>query len=81
MSTPTKTRPGDREPTSYFQLERRRRQLDEPVESEAGNFPALPPSSPWSAENVIPDEPLIDRREDGDVTGFPIDQHDGGVDA
>jgi hypothetical protein len=80
MSAP-KTRPGDREPISYFEMERRRRQLDEPGENEPGDVPALPPSSPWSSANVIPDEPLIDRREDGDTTGFPIDQHDGGEDA
>jgi len=29
-------------------------------------MPTLPPSSPWSAENMIPDEPTVDRSiEDG----------------
>jgi hypothetical protein len=81
MSEKIKIRPGDRAPTSYFQLERARRQLDEPGENEVGDFPKLPPTSPWSSANVIPDEPLVDRREDGDVTGVPTDQHDGGEDA
>jgi hypothetical protein len=60
---PPKTRAGDREPTSYFQLERRRRQLDEPGENEPGDFPALPETSPWSRDPV-PDEPTINREED-----------------
>jgi hypothetical protein len=62
MTTP-KVRAGDREPTTFFQLERARRGLDEPVELEP--VPALPSTSPWSAENVLPDELPIDRRCDG----------------
>ena len=80
MSEKIKIRPGDREPVSYFEMERRRRQLDEPAENVPGDIPKLPPSSPWAADPVGP-EPPIDRREDGDIVGYPIDQHDGGEDA
>jgi hypothetical protein len=60
-------------------MERARRQLDEPGENKPGDLPpALPETSPWSSTaNVVPDEPLIDRREDA-ATGAPFDLDDGG---
>jgi hypothetical protein len=60
-----KQKPGDQtqEPTSYFLLERRRRQLDEDKGSITDDYPQLPASSPWSRDPV-PAEPLIDRTED-----------------
>jgi hypothetical protein len=55
------------EATTYFQVQRNRDGLPEQGESKtAPVMPSLPASSPWSAENVIPDEPTIDRSEDGD---------------
>jgi hypothetical protein len=68
-----KIRPGDREPTSYFQMERARRQLDEPAGNEPGDIPPLPASSPWH-HDPVPAEPTVDRTEDGDTVGIPIDQ-------
>jgi hypothetical protein len=55
------------EVTTYFQVQRNRDGLPEPGEEKvAPVMPALPPTSPWSAENVLPDEPTIDRSiEDG----------------
>jgi hypothetical protein len=54
-----------REPISYFTLEERRRSSDVKLGGEPLTTP-LPASSPWSAQNVLPDEPLIDRSiEDG----------------
>jgi hypothetical protein len=76
MSAPKKTRPGDREPVSYFEMERRRRQLDEPAENEPGDVPALPETSPWHSDPVGK-EPTVDRSCDGDVTGYAVDHHDG----
>jgi hypothetical protein len=78
----SKPRSDDRpEATTYFELQRNRDGIPEPGEEKpAPVMPPLPASSPWAADPVPP-EPLIDRREDGDVTGFPIDQHDGGNDA
>jgi hypothetical protein len=58
-----KTRAGDREPVSYFEMERRRRQLDEPAGNEPSDIPKLPADSPWASDPVGP-EPLIDRTED-----------------
>jgi hypothetical protein len=75
MSAP-KTRPGDREPVSYFEMERRRRQLDEPAENEPGDVPALPPTSPWH-HDPVGKEPPIDRSCDGASLGYAVDQHDG----
>jgi hypothetical protein len=61
------------EATTYFQLQRNRDGLPEPGESKpAPVMPKLPPESPWAAENQP--EPTIDRTDDGDVTGVPIDQ-------
>jgi hypothetical protein len=55
------------EVTTYFQLQRNRDGLPEPGESEpAPVMPPLPPTSPWS-HDPVPDEPTIDRREDGDT--------------
>ena len=52
----------DDEPRTLFELARRSR-----PELGGNEFnvtvPKLPPSSPWSAENVTPDEPTIDRSE------------------
>jgi hypothetical protein len=60
------------EPTSYFQLERRRAG-DTKLGGEPLTTP-LPTSSPWSGGNPGPgDEPTIDRSEDGDVMGVPLD--------
>jgi hypothetical protein len=56
------------EPTSYFTLEARR-QNRERLGGEA--MPKLPPSSPWSAQNVLPDELPIDRTEDAATGGLP----------
>jgi len=57
----------DDQPTTYFQLQRNRDSLPEPGESKpAPVMPPLPPTSPWSRDPV-PDEPTIDRREDGDT--------------
>jgi hypothetical protein len=74
MSAP-KTRPGDREPVTYFELQRRRDATPEPGEAagdDISKLPPLPASSPWSG-NQLP-EPTIDRTEDGDFVGVPIDQ-------
>ena len=63
------------EVTTYFQLQRNRDGLPEQGESKtAPVMPSLPASSPWSAENVIPDEPTIDRSEDGDFINIHGDQ-------
>ena len=64
------------EVTTYFQLQRNRDSLPEPGESKpAPVMPPLPASSPWSAENVLPDEPTIDRSaEDGDFINIHGDQ-------
>ena len=39
----------------------------------SAEIPPLPPSSPW-ASDPVPDEPLIDRSDDGDEMGVEIDQ-------
>jgi hypothetical protein len=61
----------DNEPegATYFEIQRNRDGLPEPGESKpAPVMPALPPTSPWSAENMIPDEPTVDRSiEDGPI--------------
>jgi hypothetical protein len=78
MSAPA--RPGDREPVTYFELQRRRDNTPEPGEAtgdDIAKLPPLPASSPWSSANVIPDEPLVDRTQDSDVLGYAVDQHDG----
>jgi hypothetical protein len=66
------------EPSTYFQWEQqRRRKLDEQpgtVSDDLSHLPPLPASSPWGAGPGPGDEPLVDRREDGDTTGVPIDQ-------
>jgi hypothetical protein len=61
-------RPGDREPVTLFELERRKSAgpgEDTPALPGAA-FPPLPSSSPW-ARDPVPDEPTIDRTEDGDT--------------
>jgi hypothetical protein len=58
------------EVTTYFQLQRNRDSVSEVGEAKPGDVPKLPATSPWSAENMIPDEPLIDRSEDA-ATGGP----------
>ena len=62
--------------TTYFELQRNRDGLPEPGESKpAPVMPPLPASSPWSAENMIPDEPTVDRSiEDGDFINIHGDQ-------
>jgi hypothetical protein len=69
--SPTKTNDKDEhEPSTYFEIEQRR--LDNPGEEKAApTMPALPASSPWSAENVLPDELPIDRTEDAANGGLP----------
>jgi hypothetical protein len=57
-------------PTSYFMLEARR-QNRETLGGEPP--PKLPKSSPWSSDPCGP-EPTINREEDGDTFGTPIDQ-------
>ena len=60
------------EAATYFELQRNRDGLPEPGESKpAPVMPTLPPSSPWSAENVLPDELPIDRTEDAANGGLP----------
>jgi hypothetical protein len=63
MSKPKQ--PDDPEPATYFQLERRRRRLEQD-DGPGDAIPPLPASSPWAAD-VIGKEPSIDRSEDGDV--------------
>jgi hypothetical protein len=58
------------EATSYFELELRRRG-SEKLGGEPLTTP-LPASSPWSAQNVLPDEPPIEG--DANVMGIEIDQ-------
>jgi hypothetical protein len=68
------SRPGDREPTTYFELQRRSLSSDPDIAPRTdAKLPPLPSSSPWASEVVGP-EPPIDRSEDGDVMGTPIDQ-------
>jgi hypothetical protein len=55
--------PGDREPISLFELERRRRHLEPGEGTISDNFPKLPATSPWSSDPVG-DEPTINREED-----------------
>jgi len=60
------------EVTTYFELQRNRDGLPEPGESKpAPVMPPLPASSPWSAENMLPDELPIDRSEDAANGGLP----------
>jgi hypothetical protein len=51
------------EPVSYFTLEERRRSSDTKLGGE--KMPPLP-ATHWS-NDIVPDEPTIDRREDGDI--------------
>jgi hypothetical protein len=68
------TRPGDREPVSYFELQRRSLNSDPDIAPRTdAKLPPLPSSSPW-AKDPVPDEPTIDRTEDGDVMGVDINQ-------
>jgi hypothetical protein len=62
------------EPVSYFQLEQRRRANpgEEKPNSDFSELGPMPASSPWSGDQ--PAEPTIDRSEDGDNVGVPIDQ-------
>ena len=55
------------EATTYFQLQRNRDGLPDPGESiPAPVMPPLPPTSPWH-HDPVPDEPTINREEDGDT--------------
>jgi hypothetical protein len=70
----SKPRPGDREPTTYFEIEQRKR--SEPDEAEpTKHYPKLPKNNPWAAD-LCGDEPLIDRREDADHFIPEGDNHD-----
>jgi hypothetical protein len=64
------------EPSTYHQLQRNRDGLPEPGEEKPGgevaSLPPQPPTSPWSGD-PCGDEPLVDRSEDSDVMGTPID--------
>jgi hypothetical protein len=66
----------DEPPRTVFEFERRRRKLEpgEQASDDISQLPPLPASSPWGAGPGPGDEPLIDRREDADTTGVPIDQ-------
>ena len=58
----------DNEPqvTTYYEVQRNRDSVAEAGEAKPGDVPKLPATSPWSAENMIPDEPTVDRSiEDG----------------
>jgi hypothetical protein len=62
----TQLKPGEREPVTYFELQRRADAKPEiGGESPATAFPPLPPTSPWH-HDPVPAEPLIDRTEDAD---------------
>jgi hypothetical protein len=62
----------DKPASTYFDLQRRA--SANPGEPPIGTaIPPLPPSSPWASDPVGP-EPLIDRTEDADTVGIPIDQ-------
>jgi hypothetical protein len=65
----------EREPVTYFELQRRQLSSD-PADSggTSADLPPLPPSSPWAGPDPVGPEPTIDRSEDGDVMGTPIDQ-------
>jgi hypothetical protein len=56
------------EPSTYFEIEQRRlvNPREEKVGGDISSLPELPATSPWSRDPV-PDEPTIDRREDGDT--------------
>jgi len=57
-------------PTSYFTLEERRRSSD----LKLGGEPLPPlPKTHWS-NDPVPDEPTVNREDDGDTFGTPIDQ-------
>src|SRR5262249_24821010 len=51
--------------------------LDKPVVTGSSSiaYPQLPEGNPW-AKNELPDEPLIDGRGEGNVTGYEIDRPD-----
>jgi hypothetical protein len=66
-------RPGDREPVTYFELARRSKVDPGDTPAPGDTIPPQPSSSPWASDPVGP-EPLIDRTEDADVMGVPIDQ-------
>jgi hypothetical protein len=58
------------EPVSYFTLEQRRLNRETKLGGEPLTTP-LPATSPWSAQNVLPDELPIDRTEDAANGGLP----------
>jgi hypothetical protein len=59
------------EVTTYHQLQRNRDAVDgEKPGGDVSQLPPLPANSPWSAQNVTPDELPIDRTEDA-ATGGP----------
>jgi hypothetical protein len=69
---PRKPHDDSPEPSTYFEVQRNRDSVSEAGEARPGDVPRLPPESPWAAENQP--EPLIDRSDDGDAMGTPIDQ-------
>jgi hypothetical protein len=76
MSRPKTHDPADDQPTSYFEWQRRADEHPELGGESVINtkLPALPASSPWGSGPGPGDEPTINREEDGDVMGTPIDQ-------
>jgi hypothetical protein len=57
----------DDAPTTYYEIEQRKRLNPEPGEERGDavqHYPKLPATNPWAQEN--PPEPTIDRREDAD---------------
>jgi hypothetical protein len=71
-STPTPNNIGDDdpvEPTSYFELEQRRAAGEVKLGGE--KMPVLP-ASHWS-NDPVPAEPTINREDDSDTMGVPID--------
>jgi hypothetical protein len=69
-----KTHDDGAEATTYFQIQKNRavNPGEEKVSSDISTLPPQPASSPWS-EDPVPAEPTINREEDGDVMGTPID--------
>jgi hypothetical protein len=75
MSAPKIPDDGTRPATTYYQIQKQRDATPESGEATSDDIASLPPlpqSSPWSGDQLP--EPTIDRTEDGDFVGIPIDQ-------